>query len=167
MSAAHDALRGLLAAARTPAQMEALATELERIAALTRDLAAAKRRQQTRPAAARATPRDAHAGPGRAPAMFVRLSWEPWGREGRERPRLYVGRGLWYAIGSPARMDLQRVGGRLELRPAPGDAGLAFTAGKGMPRAFVDGWADILRLDPGRYAAEVAGGAIVIGERLD
>jgi len=90
------------------------------------------------------------------------MAVEPWGKDGRPRLRLYVGRALWYAIGSPARMDAQRVGGRLELRAAAGDAGLAFQAGKGMPRAFCDGWADVLRLEPGRYAAEVVGGAIVV-----
>jgi len=36
-----------------------------------------------------------------------------------------------------------------------------------MPRAFVDGWADVLRLEPGRYAAEVVGGAIVIGAPIE
>ena len=64
-------------------------------------------------------------------------------------------------------MDLQHIAGRIELRAASGDAGMAFLAGKGMPRAFVDGWADVLRLEPGRYAAEVVGGAIVIGAPIE
>lgn len=84
-----------------------------------------------------------------------------------DRRGLYGGRALWYAVGSPARLDLERLGDRLTLRPATGDRGLAFAAGKGMPRAFVDGWADVLRLDDGRYQATVEGGAIVVGEALD
>jgi len=95
------------------------------------------------------------------------MAVEPWGKDGRPRLRLYVGRALWYAIGSPARMDAQRVGGRLELRATSGDAGLAFQAGKGMPRAFCDGWADVLGLEPARYTAEVIGGAIVIGAPIE
>lgn len=163
----RDALKAAIIAAKSPAQFGALAAELETIAAELRGRADAQRRQQARPAAERATPRKRHAGPGRAPSAFVRVAHEPWGRDGRPRLRLYVGRALWYAIGSPARMDLQHIAGRIELRAASGDAGMAFLAGKGMPRAFVDGWADVLRLEPGRYAAEVVGGAIVIGAPIE
>jgi len=163
----RDALKAAIIAAKSPAQFSALAAELETIAAELRSRADAQRRQQARPAAERVTTRKPHAGPGRAPSAFVRMAVEPWGRDGRPRLRLYVGRALWYAIGSPARMDAQRVGGRIELRATSGDAGLAFQAGKGMPRAFCDGWADVLRLEPGRYAAEVVGGAIVIGAPIE
>lgn len=154
-------------AARTPAQMEALAGELERIAALTRATAGALRRQEKRPPSERVTPRKAKAGRGRAPSAFIRIVHEPWGKGGRDRLRLYVGRKLWYDLGSPARLDLQRLGNQLLIRPANGDAGLAFTAGKGMPRAFVDGWADIIGLEDGRYAASIENGAIVVGAALD
>ncbi len=153
-------------AARTPAQMESLASELERIAALTRQIAAAKRREAARPAAERVSPRKKKAGPGRAPSRFVRVCHEPWGKDGRERVRLYVGRGLWYELGSPARLDIQRVGGNLRLSVADGDAGYAIMVGKGMPRAFVDGAQNLLPED-GRYRASVEAGAIVVGERLD
>lgn len=159
----RDTLKAEIIAAKSPAQLGALAAELETIAAELRSRADAQRRQQARPARQRAGPRKPHAGPGRAPATFIRMTIEPWGRDGRPRLRIYVGRGLWYALGSPTRLDAQRIGGRLELRAASGDAGLAFQAGKGMPRAFCDGWADILRLEPGRYAAAVIGGAIVVG----
>lgn len=90
-----------------------------------------------------------------------------WGRGGRDRLRLYIGRGLWYEIGSPARIDIQRVGGTLRLSLASGDHGYALMVGQGMPRAFVDGAADVLRLESGRYDAAVEAGAIVVGERLD
>ena len=132
---ARDALKPLIIAAKSPAQLDALAADLAAIAAELQSRAEAQRRQQARPAA--------------------------------ERLHMYVGRGLWYAIGSPARLDLQRVGGQLVLRPASGDAGLAFQAGKGIPRAFVDGWADLLGMDDGRYEGRVDGGAIVIGGRID
>lgn len=163
----RDALKAQLVAARTPSALAGLALELRQLADELDARAAALRRQQARPAAERVTTRKPHAGPGRAPSTFVRIMIEPWGRDGRPRLRLYVGRALWYAIGSPRRMDLQRIGGRIELRAASGGVGLAFQAGKGMPRAFVDGWADILRLEPGRYAAAVVGGAIVVGAPIE
>lgn len=161
-----EILAPLITAARTPAQREALAAELERIAALIRHVAEAQRRDAAKPAGNRLTPKARHAGPGRTPSAFIRVCREPWGKHGRDRLRFYVGRALWYAVGSPARFDLERLAGRLILRPAEGDRGIAFTAGKGMPRAFIDGWADVLRLDDGRYAAIVEAGAIVVGERL-
>lgn len=163
---ARNALRPLIIAAKSPAQLDQLATELDTIAAELRERAEAQRRQQTRPAAERATPRKPQAGPGRAPSNVIRIVHEPWGRDGRLRLRLYVGRALWYAIGSPGRVDLQRVGSRLELRSASGEQGLAVVAGKGMPRLFCDGWADLLRLEDGRYEGRVEGGTIVVGERI-
>lgn len=162
---AQDLLAPLIRAARTPAQMETLAAELERIAAITRQVAQATRRQQAKPAGERVAPRKSQAGPGRAPSRFIRITTEPWGKSGRERLRLYIGRGFFYDLGSPSRFDLQRIGSQLVLRPASGDAGLAFTSGKGMPRAFIDGWADLLDLEPGRYDAEIRDGAIVVGAR--
>ena len=164
---ARDTLKPLIIAAKSPAQLDQLAGDLTEIAAELRERAAAQRRQQARPAAERVITRKPKAGPGRAPAAFIRLAHEPWGKEGRDRLHMYVGRGLWYAIGSPARLDLQRVGGQLVLRPAAGDTGLAFHAGKGIPRAFVDGWADLLRLEDGRYEGRVEGGAIMIGGRIE
>lgn len=52
-----EILAPLITAARTPAQREALAAELERIAALIRSVAEAQRRQQAKPATDRLTPR--------------------------------------------------------------------------------------------------------------
>lgn len=73
MSDVQSLLAPAIRAARSPAQMDALAAELERIAALTRATAAAMRRQQARPADARVAPRKPHAGPGRTPSRFVRI----------------------------------------------------------------------------------------------
>ena len=114
--------------------------------------------------AERVNARKAQAGPGRTPSRFVRIETETT-RGDTPRLRLYIGRGLWYEIGSPARIDVQRVGGSVWLRPARGDAGYAVTAGSGMPRCYVDGARDLLRLDDGKYSAEVRDGAIVLGSR--
>jgi len=152
----------------TPAQRRTIATELRQLADEQEQIAAAEQRQLARPGAERATPRKRQAGPGRAPSMFVRIVYEPWGKDGRDRLRIYVGRGLWYALGSPLRLDVQRLAGRIELRPATGDAGYAVMVGKAMPRFFADGARDLLGdLMDGRYAGEVRGGAIVVGEPME
>ncbi len=146
------ALRRVLAA-----ELRALADEQERIIE-------AEQRQFAKPAGERLTPRTAHAGPGRAPSMFVRVAREQHGDY--ERLHVYVGRGLYYQLGSPARLDVQRLGGRLRLTPADGGQGYAVQVGKGMPRFFADGARDILDLEDGRYAGAIEGGAIVIGGAL-
>lgn len=164
-----DAIRQAVLAALgrrpTPAQRRAIAEQLDALADEQRRIADAAERQQARPAAERAAPRQVRAGPGRAPADFVRIAWEP--RGGREHLRVYVGRALWYALGSPARLDVQRLGGRIEIRSTAGDAGYAVTAGSGMPRFYAAGSQDLLGDLTGRYRAEVRGGAIVVGARIE
>ncbi len=81
---ARDALKALIIAAKSPAQLEQLAGDLAAIAAELQSRAEAQRRQQARPAAERVTTRKPKAGPGRAPAAFIRLAHEPWGM-GRRR----------------------------------------------------------------------------------
>lgn len=147
-----------------PAERRRIADTLEALARQQRELADAARRQQAKPAAARATPRAPQAGPGRTPSRFVRVERVLVGQQ--ERLRLYVGRGIWYDLGSPARLDVQREGGRVLLRPASGDAGFAVVAGRGMPRLWCDGARDLIDLEDGRYQAELRGGAIVVGEPL-
>jgi hypothetical protein len=164
MKTPQELLSPAIIAARTPAQREQLAAELERIAALIRATAAAQRRQQTRPASERAAPRKKKAGPGRHPGDFVRIerAYE------RGRLRVYVGRALWYALGSPGRLDIQRLAGQVELRPATGDAGYAVISATGMPRMTCDGARDLLdNLEDGRYAAACRGNTIAVGARID
>lgn len=163
MTSARTALAPLIVAARTPAQQRALAAELAQISADLTQRAEAQQRQQQRPPAQRLTPRSHKAGPGRAPSSFVRIAEEPF--QQRLRVRLYVGRALWYALGSPTRLSIQKLGGVVTLTPARGDAGYAVVAGSGMPRAYCDGAAELLPA-PGRYAADVRGGRIEIGTAL-
>lgn len=80
---------------------------------------------------------------------------------------IYIGRALWYALGSPGRLDLQRLEGRLELRPATGDVGYRVVS-SGMPHLTASGSRDLLDdMADGRYAAEIRGGAIVVGSRME
>jgi hypothetical protein len=106
------------------------------------------------------------AGLANTPGSFVRLGHEMAGI--RRRRRVYVGKALWYGVGRPARLDVQRQEGKLCLVPVSGKAGYAVAVSTGMPRFFAASAADLLEpLADGRYAAEVQGGRIVIGGRLD
>ena len=159
------ALQSQLGRRPTVALRRALAAELRGLADEQERIIAAHTRQLARPAAERVAPRKRTAGPGRAPSMFVRIAHEQHG--GSERLHVYVGRGLYYQLGSPQRLDVQRLGGRLCLTPADGGQGYAVMVGTGMPRFFADGARDILDLEDGRYAGAIVGGAIVIGEKID
>jgi hypothetical protein len=159
----EELLRPAIVAARTPAQMEALAAELERIAGLTRRVAEAQRRQVARPPAERVSPRK---GKGGRPSLpWVRV--ERTHREGVNADTIFVklSRSLYYATGRPGRLDPQRVGGRLVLRPATGDTGYKVIVDTGGVRINASGARDLLP-EPGRYAVTIEAGAIVVGERL-
>lgn len=91
-------------------------------------------------------------------ARWVR--WEPRiaGRTGQ----LYVGRALWQELDEPARLDVQRLDGRLVIVPCGAGVGWAcIKPSRGMPHLSIgDEAADALRLAEGRWPAEIRGGAI-------
>jgi hypothetical protein len=79
---------------------------------------------------------------------------------------LHVAAALWHALGDPARLDIQRAGSRLVLRPCEWPRGYAVTlpsgARGGNPRMRIGAEAaNALGLVEGRIGAEVEGGAIV------
>lgn len=170
MTTARAILAPLIAAARSPAQQRALAAALGQISAELVQRAEAAQRQQQRPAAQRVTPRSPQAGQGRAPASFVRIERvTPPPRKGHSqdrdveagirhrtsiesRVRLYIGRALWYALGSPARIALTRQDGQLRITVARGDEthNYAVVSGSGMPRIWIDGARGLVK-DPARW----------------
>lgn len=141
---------GLLSRRPTPAQRRQLADELAALADEQRQLADAEQRQLDRPAQARVG-RQPQSGPGRVPGLFIRI-------ERRDKVRLFMGRGLWYEIESPARVDVQRLGSALYISPAEWDAGYAVMR-SGMPRITCSRLDTLLPPD-GTYPAVVVGGRI-------
>jgi hypothetical protein len=126
----------------------------------------AEERQRQKAPSERSSSRSPRTGPANTLGSFVRLGHETTGSQ--RRRRVYVGKALWYEAGRPTRLDVQHQEGKLCLVPALGDAGYAVVASTGMPRFFAAGAADLLDpLPDGRYAAEVQGGRIVIGGRLE
>lgn len=92
-------------------------------------------------------------------ATFVRF--EP-GTE-RHSARLHIGRRLYQELGEPARLDPQRLGSELHLRPCGASEGYAVTRPKdGMPRINLGvSVAETLGLYEDRFEAEIRDGAIV------
>lgn len=135
------------------ATLRAVADDLDR-------LAGAEERQAARGNLDRPRGRGATAGD------FIRLAEERVGA--KTRLRLYIGRKLWYALGRPPRIDIQRVGAQVRLTAATGGAGYAISTGSGIPRVFVnqDLW-EILRLNEGRYDATIAGDTIIVAAPRD
>lgn len=152
----------------TPAQRRQVIARLRELADEQEQLLRAIEADLRQPPEARkSVKRKRGAGPGRAPSEFVRI--ERRVLRGTHRTSLYIGRALFYQLGSPRRIDIQRLGGQLVILVAQGDAGWSLQSKPGtMPRAWVDGAADLLMdLEDGRYAGEVIGGRkLIIKERL-
>jgi hypothetical protein len=154
-------LRPLLARRLSPAERRALAAALrqvadeqERLARADEALGATLRRAQL-DAAQRTGGRPRGTG-----ARYVR--WEP-ARSDRSA-RLYLGRALWQELGEPARLNVQRLGDELHIRPClPGEGWAVTRPSNGMPWLTIgDEPATILRLVAGRHDAVIRAGAIVV-----
>lgn len=134
-----DALASLIHSARKPDELLRLAAELRELAALLEKRADAQIEQTRRPSGQRLTVRKPQAGPGRTPGKFVRIVEEAGGI------RLYIGRGYWYDIGSPKRVDLQSLDGRLTIIPVDGEQGFAVLYRRGTPRVWCRSARDLLQ----------------------
>jgi hypothetical protein len=155
------AVLGLLGSRPTPARREQLATALEAEAERQRRIAAAERREQQRPAAERLTPK--RGAGGRPSRPWVVIEERPRRAGEATEIRLKLSRALFDAAGNPAHLSVQRFDGRLVLTPGAG--GYTIIANAGGVWINASGARDVLP-EAGRYAAEVRGGAIHIGERL-
>lgn len=160
----QELLSPAIVAARTAAQREALAAELERIAGVIRATAQAIRRQQARPPDQRVAPK--HGKGGRPSTPWIEVQTRA--RAGAADTLLIrLSTSVYYAAGSPDRLDVQRIGNELRLIPARGDVGYKAMVNAGGIRINVSGSRDVVALEVGKYAAAWRGGAIVVGERLE
>jgi hypothetical protein len=148
----------------TPTKRRALVEHLRQLADEQERLAAAEessghRVRQVRPAG---EPGNKGGRPRGSGGKFLRFEEATPGNSGT----LHVAAALWHALGDPARLDIQRAGSRLVLRPCEWPRGYAVTlpsgARGGNPRMRIGAEsADALGLAEGRIGAEVEGGAIV------
>jgi len=134
------------------ADLRALAEQQERMAARDEQAASGE------PAAVRAR--------ARAPGMYVRVSLEPDALTGAPRLRLSFGRQIWLEFGAPERIALQPTAGELWIVEAKGKSGYPVSTAGSLPSCLVDVAGPASRLAPGRYAAHIRAGALVVGERI-
>jgi hypothetical protein len=102
----------------------------------------------------------------RPPGMYIRIGHEQDPHTGAVRLRVSLGRQIWADIGGPDRVDMQRVDSDIWIVPAADNAGYALNTGDYLPNCLLNSAGLLAGLGPGRYAARIHAGAIVIGERL-
>jgi hypothetical protein len=139
------------------ADLRALAEQQERMAE--RD---ATRASETQPRVADGTGK----APPRAAGFYVRIKHEQDPHLSVLRIRVSLGHAIWAAIGSPERIDIQRVGPNVWIVPATGRAGHELSTGGGLASCVVEMAGPLAQHQPGRYAATLHAGALVVGERL-
>lgn len=132
------------------------------------DLRALAEQQERMAATAEQRPSQsaASAKPVRVPGAYVRIGREQDPLTGALRLRVTLGQQIWADIGSPERVDIQRVGGDIWIVPASGGAGHELVFGFGLPSCVVESAGPLGRLAPGRYSATIHAGAIVVGGRI-
>jgi hypothetical protein len=132
------------------AELRALAEQQERMA----------ERAETQPASD-ATGRRA----GHAAGTYIRIRHEPDPHTGARRIRLLFGKQVWFDLGSPERIIIQRVGAEIWIVASKGEGGLRVETDVGLPGCIVPDGTPLDRLAPGRYAATLRAGALVVGAR--
>jgi len=145
-----------------PQERLKIADVFDRLAAQQRELAAADQAvgHVARRVALDSAPRSSKGGrPKGSGARFLRVETRPRGIGAT----IHVGRALWQELGEPRRLDPQRIGSVLTFVPCDSDAGYSVTQPpNGMPRFTVgQDVLDTLRIEEGRYPAEIRAGAIV------
>jgi hypothetical protein len=101
-----------------------------------------------------------------AAGMYIRIGREQDPHTGAVRFRVSLGRQIWADIGGPDRIDVQRVGSDIWIVPAAGGAGYPLSTDAHLPHCALKSAGPLAGLAPGRYAARLHAGAIVIGERV-
>jgi hypothetical protein len=140
------------------ADLRALAEQQERMAV--RDEQPAGEREPRR--ARHPVPQE---DPNRTAGMYVRLSHEPDRITGERRVRLSIGRQIWYDLGSPERITVQRAGAEIWIEPTTARAAYQLQSGS-LPTCILAANDPLAALPPGRYAASLRAGAIVVGRKV-
>jgi hypothetical protein len=97
--------------------------------------------------------------------MYIRIRHEPDPYTGARRIRLLFGKQIWFDLGSPERIVIQRVGAEIWIVASKGEGGLCLETDVGLPGCIVPDGTPLDRLAPGRYAATLRAGALVVGAR--
>lgn len=98
--------------------------------------------------------------------MYIRIRYESDPQTGARRRRLLLGKQIWFELGGPERIDIQRVDAEIWIVAAKGQGGFLINTDVGLPAAIVPDGGPLDRLTPGRYAAAMRVGALVVGARV-
>lgn len=103
----------------------------------------------------------------RMPGMYIRIAYDPDPLTGARRVRFSIGKQIWFELGSPERIDAQRVGGEIwVVSSLSGKIGYQLMMGGSLPSCIVPDSSPLAQLGPGRYAMRMRAGAAVVGERV-
>ncbi|ABQ92653.1 hypothetical protein [Roseiflexus sp. RS-1] len=141
----------------TPERRRQIAAELRALAEQQERMAQRAEDQPTPGESARRT--------DRAAGMYIRIRHEPDPHTGTRRIRLLFGKQVWFDLGSPQRIVIQRVGAEIWIVASKGEGGLRVETDVGLPGCIVPDGTPLDRLAPGRYAATLRAGALVVGAR--
>jgi hypothetical protein len=141
----------------TPERRRQIAAELRALAEQQERMAQRAEDQPTPGESARRT--------DRAVGMYIRIRHEPDPHTGARRIRLLFGKQIWFDLGSPERIVIQRVGAEIWIVASKGEGGLCLETDVGLPGCIVPDGTPLDRLAPGRYAATLRAGALVVGAR--
>ncbi len=141
----------------TPERRRQIAAELRALAEQQERMAERAETQPTSDATGRRT--------DRAAGMYIRIRYEPDPHTGARRIRLLFGKQVWFDLGSPERIVIQRVGAEIWIVASKGEGGLRVETDVGLPGCIVPDGTPLDRLAPGRYAATLRAGALVVGAR--
>jgi hypothetical protein len=160
-SDSYDTLRRALIQALGPRPSP---EQRRKIAADLRSLAEQQERMAERDA--QVSPSATQPGASRVAGMYIRLNLEPDTQTGAPRIRLSLGKQIWYDLGSPEHIQVQQVGAETWIVAAKDGAGYQLSTAGSLPSCLVDIAGSLSHMRPGRYAASVRAGALVIGERV-
>ncbi|MGQ9548109.1 MAG: hypothetical protein ACUVSY_04680 [Roseiflexus sp.] len=138
----------------TPERRRQVAAELRALAEQQERMAQRAEEQPSRGGSARRT--------DRAVGMYIRIRHESDPHTGARRIRLLFGEQAWFDLGSPQRIVIQRVGAEIWIVASKGKDGLRVETNAGLPGCIVPDGTPLDRLAPGRYAATLRAGALVI-----
>ncbi|MGB9754062.1 hypothetical protein [Roseiflexus castenholzii] len=144
-----------LGARPTPERRRQIAAELRALAEQQERMAKRAEAQRLPDATER---RAAHTA-----GMYIRIRYETDPHTGARRTRLLFGKQVWFDLGSPERVVIQRVGSEIWIVESKGESGLHVETDIGLPGCIVPDGTPLDRLAPGRYSASLRAGALIIG----
>lgn len=170
VDALRDTLKAQIAAARTAAQRRDLAAALRSLADTLDALADAQQRDIARPREQRVAPtqRQGSAKGGRPSVPFVVILRRERKGIAANEVRIKFSRALYDQLGTPQRIDVQRIDNRLTFVPLfRGDSGYKVIVNIGGSSINASGARDIISEADGKYHVTISSADVQLGDPFD